>query len=111
MFFLEPCFEFGGPKRLGWAALGWAALGWAGLGWAGLGWAGAAGWAAGWGLGWALAWGWAGWAGGLCWVGLWKLWPRSKEKAASIYVRGVQTHYRQAKHRASIAYIADVRLP
>ena len=46
-FFLEPCFEFGGPglgcAGLGCLGVGWAAgpgLGWAGLGlgWAGLGW-------------------------------------------------------------------------
>ena len=64
VFFLDPCFEFGGPglgwglAGLGWAGLGavgcggggglgraalgcgWAGLGWAGLGWPGLAWAG-----------------------------------------------------------------------
>ena len=64
-FFLEPCFEFGGPE-LGWAGLRWAGLlGWAGLGW--LGWAGLAGLGGRAGLGCAAGWGGAG--GGLGWGG------------------------------------------
>ena len=70
VFFLEPCFEFGGPG-LGWAALGCplGGLGWTGR--AGLGVGGSGGWGLGWGLGWGGGlggwglggWGWTGCAG------------------------------------------------